>query len=136
MNEERNGNHVYEKALKIFYIRTNYLPGPIMEEKIISTIRRKKRRTAFYRVSLVFLAISIVVLLGPSKLREPLLELTERLNPPSFQRVSEQIHSENPKGSRGSESRETVRDPVFEMLKFLSVANDGDWNGEWGDEGW
>ncbi len=145
---ENGPEKCYSKLLKTFSINFSYKPGPMMEEKILKKIKRKKIIGIMYRIGIgVFLTL-IILFFGTGELGwnypQRIFSLFESLEKPA------QKTSENPDVSNFSlgvnnntnlnllkknlednldsnEISQNGSDEIFKMIKYVSIANDSGW---------
>lgn len=145
---ENGAEKCYSKLLKTFSINFSYKPGPMMEEKILKKIKRKKIIGIMYRFGIgVFLTL-IILFFGTEELgwkypqrifslfesfREPVQRTIENSDVSSFslgvnndpnlnllKKNLEDYLNNNNISQNGS-------DEIFKMIKYVSIANDGGW---------
>ncbi|HOJ94406.1 MAG TPA: hypothetical protein PK390_04140 [Fervidobacterium nodosum] len=145
---ENGAEKCYSKLLKTFSINFSYKPGPMMEEKILKKIKRKKVIGIMYRFGIgVFLTL-IILFFGTEELgwkypkrvfslfdlfREAAQKTIENPDISSFslginnnsnlnllKKNLEDYLNNNNISQNGS-------DEIFKMIKYVSIANDGGW---------
>jgi hypothetical protein len=123
-----------EQIVKVIKDEFSYKPGPLMEEKIIRTIRRRKMRRFIYKIGLI-VTLSVFLLLFKTegininfKVFERTFSLKFSSKENSFNLFNNSIH-ENERASQKIENDESPdsSDHFFEMLKYAVIASDGDW---------
>lgn len=154
MNEKEDKR--FEKLLKTVSIDFSYKPGPLMEQKIIRSIKRQKYLSKFYKISIGVIIILVALFFGGQELGlkniEDVFSLIKEFEqhfvkngngtnfklqtePPTknFSINSNNLTvSENENNGKNSEdqSKENNKengDSMFKMIRYVSIADDGGW---------
>ena len=130
MNEPQ-ADKIYNKVIKIASVQMNYKPGPIMEEKVIKMIRRKKLASIMYKVGFFSVIVLTVLLIGSERLG--IINLSSNLSAKGSIDNTPQIISDDTETSNGTTLSNSTNgeDPVFKMMKYVSIASDGNWLTSW-----
>lgn len=133
MNEPQV-DKIYNKAIKIASVHMNYKPGPIMEEKLIKMIRRKKFTSIMYKVGFFTVIVLTVFLIGSEKLGIINLNSTFSTNE-NIDSTSQIVLNDTETSKTSDETTlsnsTNGEDPMFKMMKYVSIASDGNWLTDW-----
>lgn len=66
--KDRQTDKIYDKAIKIASAQMNYKAGPLMEEKLVKMIRKRKIISAIYKIGALAVIVLAVFLIGSEKL--------------------------------------------------------------------
>ncbi|WP_448374759.1 hypothetical protein [Fervidobacterium sp.] len=119
-----------EDIAKLIKDEFSYRPGPLMEEKIIRKIKRRKIRSFLYKVGIVFILSVFVILFETESINFNItsLEKTFSLKFTTKNTSFVLFDSHSQEDSELIEnSRNGELDPLFRMLKYASIASDGGW---------
>ncbi|MGB9613923.1 MAG: hypothetical protein ACP5KD_07630 [Fervidobacterium sp.] len=137
---EKKGKHFsyYLRLLKTASIDFSYKPGPIMEEKIIRSIKRQRFAKRIYRAAIIALFVVIIFFLGAGDLRFDIFKRFHLIRNTHSLAIDNQVGNfslnldkKTPSIESGLKISDKVSndesDRMFKMIKYVVIANDGGW---------
>ncbi|MEJ5257966.1 MAG: hypothetical protein WHS64_06925 [Fervidobacterium sp.] len=123
------------KYLKLVLSEYSYKPGPIMEEKIILKIKRRKVRSLIYRYGIAILIIISILFAGFEYIKPGSYTNSFTL---MFHKAAETFklftENDNPSVIPASEDAslehsnvENEENDVFKIIRYTAIASDGGW---------
>jgi len=132
--KDRQTDKIYDKAIKIASAQMNYKAGPLMEEKLVKMIRKRKIISAIYKIGALAVIVLAVFLIGSEKLSIAKVHspsvASETLNSSELS-VESADNASNVQQPNTANSSEDEQDPFFKMMKYVSIASDGNWLTGW-----
>jgi|GEM_PF-485708 len=124
-----------EAIAKLIEDEFSYRPGPLMEEKIVRKIRRRKIKSFTYKVGIVFILVVFAILFETESINFNItsiektfsLKFTSRSTSFVLFDSHSQEDSELIENGDIENSNNDGIDPLFRMIKYASIASDGDW---------
>jgi len=98
---------------------------------VIKMIRRKKLASIMYKVGFFSVIVLTVLLIGSERLG--IINLSSNLSAKGSIDNTPQIISDDTETSNGMALSNSTNDedPVFKMMKYVSIASDGNWLTSW-----